>query len=297
MGFLGYSRESGAIYVGESTSFGYRTPQDPFLTPFRLSRNGEIRADEANDMTFHLAKRVFREIYFDPVTRVRRGDVFLMEGNQPGRWLAQDPYRKDLGNAFKAEGSRYHLELITYQHDRLAELAHQLGKPACPRVILGRADYSTFWKIISVEASVSNAPVLTLKAEQYFGDMPEIISRNVPERIRPNLETLLDDIGSSIHRLSPVAVIDRCRDCLSLIFGEMVQQPGADLGAAIAAWVKLKEGKEDVRSRCGWIVARFHSRGKPNEQLVKKLRPLTESDAQMAVRCLWTVLVEFGWAR
>jgi hypothetical protein len=54
---------------------------------------------------------------------------------------------------------------------------------------------------------------------------------------------------------------------------------------------------EDIRSWCGRIVARLHSRGKPNEQACKGLRALSDDDADLAVDCLKTVLVEFGWAR
>jgi restriction system protein len=47
----------------------------------------------------------------------------------------------------------------------------------------------------------------------------------------------------------------------------------------------------------GRIVARLHSRGKPNEQADKNLRPPTDTDAELALQCTKTVLIEFGWAR
>jgi hypothetical protein len=296
MSFLGISRDSGAVYVGESLTFGYRCSTDPTLTPIRFVIGGDVPSDEIGPTTFHLAKRIFKEVYFDPVTRLRRGEVFSQEGAQPARWLAQDPYRKDLGNAFKADGSRYNLELVTYQHDRLSSLQQSLGKRDCPRVILGSEGFVTFWKIISVETAVNHVPVLTLKAEQFFGDIPEVVHESIPESLRSKLLLLLDDVASSAHRLSPVAVVDRCRDCLALVFAEKAGEPGLDLFKAVTVWAGAANEMDSVRAFCGRIVARLHSRGKPNEQLKRGLRPLSESDAVLALRCLWTVLVDFGWA-
>lgn len=292
MSYLGINRESGAIYVGESTTFGYRCPTTPFLTPFRLTNSAE---DEA--LVFNFSRRIFREVYFDPVTRVRRGDVFSMDGGQPARWFVQDPYRKDLGNACTVSESRYETEMISYQHDPLIGLAKELGNARAPRVLLGNGEHTTYWRILSIEASANGKPVLTLKSEQYFGEVPDLLPERVPAAILPALEKLLDDLGSSVHRLSPVAIVDRCRDCLSLIFGEASNKTDADLAAAIASWLAVVNEKENIRSNCGRIVARLHSRGKPNEQRSRNLRPLTDADAQLALRCLWTVLEEFGWAR
>src|ERR1700733_8687914 len=102
MSFLGIDHDSGAVYIGKSPSSGYRCQTDPYLTPFRIMHGNEVPADEIYDITFQMGKSLFREVYFDPVTRVRRGDVFTQSGNQPSHWYAQDPFRKDLGNAATA---------------------------------------------------------------------------------------------------------------------------------------------------------------------------------------------------
>jgi len=75
--------------------------------------DGKIPPDSAAYSAFGMASSLFREVYFDPVTRVRRGDVFTQSGSQPWKWYAQDPYRKDLGNSSTASERRYELDLIT----------------------------------------------------------------------------------------------------------------------------------------------------------------------------------------
>ncbi|MDP1580962.1 MAG: hypothetical protein Q8M02_11830 [Candidatus Didemnitutus sp.] len=292
MSYLGINRESGAIYVGESTTFGYRCPTAPYLTPFRLANSAEGEA-----LVLNYPRRIFREVYFDPVTRVRRGDVFASDGSQSARWYVQDPYRKDLGNASTVGESRYETEMISYQNDPLIGLAKELGNARAPRVLLGSGEHTTYWRILGIEAAANGKPVLTLKAEQYYGEVPDLQPERVPPAILPHLEKLLDDLGASVHRLSPVAIVDRCRDTLALIFGEAGNKPSADLAVAINAWLVAVDEKENIRSNCGRIVARLHSRGKPNEQRSRNLRPLTESDAKLALRCLWTVLEEFEWAK
>ena len=70
-----------------------------------------------------------------------------------------------------------------------------------------------------------------------------------------------------------------------------------DLGEAIKAYVRLQPKNQDnLISWSDRIVARLHSRGKPNEQHKMGLNESTEEDAQLALRCLWLVLVEIGWA-
>lgn len=72
--------------------------------------------------------------------------------------------------------------------------------------------------------------------------------------------------------------------------------PGKDLMDAINTLVPPEARKEDLQYNAGRIVARLHSRAKPNEQAAKGLREPSEEDAHPAVKCLWFVLVERGWS-
>jgi hypothetical protein len=155
----------------------------------------------------------------------------------------------------------------------------------------------TTWRVVGIESTALRTPVMTLKAESAFGEVADIVPDAVPVSIRERLVAAMGEVASSVHRLSPVAVVDRCRDALALVFAEMAGDARLDLMPAVEAWTKNNDGKENVRAWCGKIVARFHSRGKPNEVISKGLREVTDEDAVFAVHCLSAVLREQGWAR
>ncbi len=45
------------------------------------------------------------------------------------------------------------------------------------------------------------------------------------------------------------------------------------------------------------IIRILHARAKPNEQHRRGLRPITEDDAELAVRAMGFVIREFGWTK
>ena len=129
--------------------------------------------------------------------------------------------------------------------------------------------------------------MLSLRARHSLGDTPEIVEENVPETLLKPLIEAVEKVEASANRLAAVDVIDRCRSALSVAFGFKADDMSKDLGHAIDAYLKKEAaGKENLCGYCGRIVARLHSRGKPNEQAGKGLRPPTDSDADLALNCL-----------
>src|SRR5699024_7965656 len=145
-------------------------------------------------------------------------------GTQPAVWYVQDPFRQDTGNAaFDGNGSRFEVDLVTYHHDPLSYLT---VSPTVPiRATLGKEPFATTWRVVSIESTALRTPVMTLKAEALFGEVPEIVLDAVPFPIRERLASAIGEVVSSVHRLSPVAVVDRCRDALALVFGEIAGDP------------------------------------------------------------------------
>jgi hypothetical protein len=166
-----------------------------------------------------------------------------------------------------------------------------------PTVVLGWEPHLTFWKIVSVENNLVGTPVLTLKAHHSLGDTPKLNLEDIPTEAKTSITEAIEKVELSVNRLASTEVIDRCRDGLSIVFGWACGDMTKDLSAAIDAYVKKSDAKENLCSWCGRIVARLHSRGKPNEQLAKQARPPTDDDAQLALRCLKTVLIELKWAQ
>lgn len=290
--YLGICTNSGAIYEGLSTSSGYRVLPTPILVPVRFSDGGPLA--EIVDHGRGLADMIFREDDFDAVTKIRRGRVFNAKNqSQPWKWYVQDPNRRDLKTTGPAAVQQ--IDLFTFQRDPLSELRGKASQ-SLPKVVLGADPYKTFWRIVSIESSVSGTPVLTLKAHHSLSDLPALALPKIPVDVRKPITDAVEKVEASLDRLSPTDVIDRCRDALGIVFGTLAGDRGKDLVPAISAFVTKNGGKEGLSSWAGLIVGRLHARGKPNEQHARSVRPPSDEDAQLAVRCLCFVLVENGWA-
>lgn len=79
------------------------------------------------------------------------------------------------------------------------------------------------------------------------------------------------------------------------VFGHACGERGTDLMRAIDK--SRSEQRDEVRHWAGRIIARLHSRAKPNEQEKRGTPAVTEDDAQLALSCVGLVLREQGWAR
>jgi hypothetical protein len=293
MNFLGVCRDSHRVYQGRTSSGSPINPH-PVLLP--VSFVGDIESSDTSSITEvpGFSSHVFKEDYFDPITQIRRGSIFRTFGNQPQTWQVQDPYRADLKKVRRSRGTAQEVDLITYQSDPLNDLRNI---DTYPEVILGAEPFSSIWKILSIESSVSRLPLITLKAYRFFGAVPTLLDNNIPEECIQSLHAALEKVANSSHRLGPTDVVDRCRDALSIVFGTLVSDRNIDLSASVNKYVKQKNKSQDnLISWSGKMVARLHSRGKPNEVHKNKLRELSEEDAQLALRCLWLVLVELHWA-
>ena len=245
-----------------------------------------------------LAPEIFREDDFDAVTKIRRGRVFRLRScSQPHEWNVTDPYRPHLETVPWGAGSAQQARLATYERHSLPDLS-RVAALSMPTVALGWEPHVTFWKITSIECNLVGTPVLWLRARHSLGDTPEILEDKVPDAVLKPLVEAVGKVEISVNRLAAVDVIDRCRSALSVAFGWQAGDLSKDLGNAIDAYTQRQNPpKDNLCACCGRIVARLHSRGKPNEQAGKALRPPTDSDADLALNCLKTVLIEFGWAR
>lgn len=298
MEYLGYNRYDGAVYEGEINN-GYRVVPPPPLAPIRFFSGGNMAIIAPHHDG--LAPDIFREDDFDPVTKLRRGRVFSMRScSQPHPWHVHDPHQALLPVVKWAHGSAQETRLSTYERNLLSSL-NKASASGLPTVAIGWEPHVTFWKIISIECNLVGTPVLSLRARHSVGDIPELVASAVPPDVLKPLTEAIDKVEASVNRLSPIEVVDRCRDALSVAFAYQGGDRSKDLSAAIGVYLKAvakdSPAQENLCSWCGRIVARLHSRGKPNEQAAKGLRPPSDSDADLALNCLKTVLIEFGWAR
>ena len=288
MDSIGISRHSNIVYQGD-TSHGTRL-ESPNLMPYYFV--GSNFNDEEQQKEFgSKPSSIFVEDYFDPITRIKRGRFF---GNPyESDWYVQDNSRKDLPLAACRDGAAQTERLITYQRSSLHELSRS---PVYPDVVLGKQPFITIWKIVSIENSAFDVPIVTLKSHRSLGELPNLISSNIPEDVYSALSASLDKLENSVNRLGPTDVVDRARDTLSIVFGSLCNDRKKDLGKAISAYINSKfDGQDNMIAWAGRIVNRLHPRGKPNEQFKQGFREPSEQDAQLAIKSVWLVLIELGW--
>ena len=300
MEHLGFDRNKYAFYEGECTN-GYRIMPPPSVTPIRFMDNGVIpEIDRGHEQ---LPLRIFREDDFDTVTKIKRGRVFKCSDKpQPQQWYASDAFNPPRSSIMRrksfmeAPEGTISTRLTTYIPDMLFD--HKNLSQV--KVILGQDNHITFWKIISAEANLVGTPVLLLKATQNYNDIPKIINTNLDEKVANEIKASLEKIESSINRQSATEVIDRCRDTLSIVFGHKSGDRNKDLSDAINSYLNQITNatikSDDLCASAGKIVARLHSRGKPNEQSRFNLSAPTEDDADLALNCMRLILRELGYA-
>lgn len=288
MDSIGICRQSNIVYQGD-ISHGRRL-ETPNLMPYYFVGSGLDVESQQKEFGSKPSK-IFVEDYFDPITRIKRGRFF--DNPYEFDWYLQDNSRKDLPSAACRDGAAQTERLITYQRSPLNELRNA---STYPDVVLGKEPFITIWKIVSIENSVFDVPIVTLKSHRSLGELPNIVKSNVPDDVHTSLVNALEKIESSVNRLGPTDVVDRCRDVLSIVFGTLCDDRTKDLGVSINNYVKtLPKNQENMVSWSARIVNRLHPRGKPNEQFKQGLREPSEQDAQLAVKCVWLVLIELGW--
>jgi hypothetical protein len=297
MEYLGFERRTGSVYESHP-DHGYRVLPPPHLLPIRFLTDGNI--PPINSYWEGLAPLIFREDSFDPVTKLKRGRAFKLQGYQPAHWHVCDPHRPNLEVEQWGHGAAQKISLSGFERDCLPNL-RGVSSHSLPTVILGGEPHITFWRIVNIECNLVGTPVLSLRAKHSLGDTPELIEGTTPPEVFAPLAEALEKVEASVNRLSPIDVIDRCRDALAIAFsykaGDMTKDFVASINGYLAANSEAKDTKDDLCSWCGRIVARLHPRGKHNERIHKKLRAPADNDADLALNCLKTVLIEFGWAR
>jgi hypothetical protein len=287
---LGINTHDGTVYEGR-LNMGFRSQPPPILVPVTLPDAVKNETGFSSPIDGY-APALFREDSFDPVTKVRRGRVFRLRNTaQPMRWHVQDPFRSDLETENWGGRATQTIGVLFYERDNSF-----YGSTRAPVVVLGTEPFLTIWKTIGIEMSAHGSATLILRSHRSLDALPELNPANVPVRVQKTVTAAIEKVENSNHRLGAVEVVDRCRDALSVVFGELCDDPSLDLGSAIKKLESAAPKLFPLARWCGQIVARLHSRGKPNEQFNHGTRPVTEDDAQLALGCVALVLKEIGWA-
>ena len=299
--YLGICTHSGMVYEGLSAPHVPSVPT-PTVTQAKLIREESDWHNLPGGLHLDPLRWVFREDSFDPVTRTRRGRIYEPQPgqSQPSQHgVAPHPYEPALTAHIRQDGK---VDKSLYTFSSCNQLLALPAQGQGLLVALGSDRAASAWRIIQTEVLANGAVMLTLKSRSPFGIVPEVEWNLVEERFRPAVEEAIERVLDSAFREAPVSVVDHCRGTLTVLMSRWLVQSGHENDAAIRLdLAQLASRMEKLEMFCvakvAQVVAKFHSRGKPNEQHARGLRPLDEGDAELALQAVSLVLREIKWAR
>lgn len=245
---------------------------------------------------------VFREDFFDPITRIRRGRFYRRYGSRgANQWSASRVSNGFYGPLVGISGDQF-------DEDDSCELVHIPDDKAIQKEIvqIGAGNASTAWRVVGVEQNIFGQMVLTLRAKSLFGVLPELFDEPLDGGNSPlnqdkiaQVRVSLDRLTDTYHRFQPVPTVDASRETARLILAAWIgsKADGMDLKKVI----DLIPEKMSVLCSAAHIVNRLHPRSKTAEQETQArkgnpIREPTEDDAQTSVHLVGMILREIGWA-
>jgi HEPN domain-containing protein len=240
----------------------------------------------------------FREDFFDPVSRIRRGRFYQWTGRS-NHYRVSVPEGVAVSGMFLKDNE---VNVNQRAYARLNPLA--FNDDAHDLVILGTTTGYSVWTIIGNETISTGENLVTLRARQTFGALPEIYWAKVPVAHRHVVQEAIEKLADDFRRAVSESVIDRAREAATVVLSAYLQNKGVDAakGKDLGDLVKLlvdDAGKHEQRilACAAEIPQRLHSRGKNAEKEKRDdLRPLRERDAELAVQCVGVMLCDLRWA-
>lgn len=292
---LAIDRDARVFYEGTSR-IGIPIWPSPFVTIATILRSDADRKNIPARADLWVAALVFREDYFDPVTRVRRGRLYNRgDGSQPHTWQVQVHPALPSDSRSVSSGGLISKQLLGF-HDWPAR-THLRDSTCEIAIALGIYDAMTLWRVIGLEHISSGEDLVTLKAISNLGVLPEIASERLPASARARILQASQNLVDTAYRAGPESVIDRCRDLAAAALGGHfgTKYPEADHKDLGDLAVLAQREQRSLIENAAKLIARLHARGKPNEQAKRDILPPRDEDASLAIECAGLILRELGW--
>lgn len=291
------------LYYEGTGNYGHGIWPSPIVSVATVIHSGDDRAAIPHGGDLFNAKMVFREDFFDPVTRIRRGRLYTNPGSQPQPWYVQThpAYPNEVWSSRDQQGrlikSLYGFD-VWYVPDEIRKSAAKIT------IALGVSEAHTLWKVIGIERICTGEYLFTLRAKSYLGSLPELQLENIPAAGRNQVLERIEKIAEAAHRAGPESIVDRCRDATAAMLGLWVSTNSGEekaRGADIGELVKQMQAHPELRLKhivmnAANILARLHARAKPNEEVKRGGRALNDSDAECGIALVGMLVREFGWS-
>lgn len=300
--YLGIDNHTGLIYEGAG---GADTPAIP--TPAVTQAKLVERAGDAGALPRGLYSDafswVFREDSFDPVSRTRRGRLYQPQGGAQPQSVRVSPHPYDYAGRWPGTDPVNNFQKSLFVYARCSQLLNLPGRGLGAILALGSSEAASYWRIVQTEMLVNRAVMVTLKALSAYDILPELAEDQMAEEFRGDARRVMDHVLDAAFRESPVSVVDRCRNALTVLMSRWLTQQGHD--PKVLNWdlseVSKAIGDKPYERGCpanmGRTVALLHNRTKTNVVNKKGLRTLTEEDADFAIQALGLAVRDLGWAK
>jgi hypothetical protein len=283
----------GIYYEGNSHDLRVIHPS-PVISPLSCSFISPAGDDQV----------IFREDSFDPVTRIRRGRLYV-GGRREGGWSSA---RVDDGMYRPLNIYTQATHGVNWIPDAIYDAWQATDIGSCgingQVVQIGAYSFVTPWRIVSSEFIATGHVLLTLRANSLLGVIPElaneIANKDGNTVDSKPVQTALDSLVNAFHRQQAASTVDVARETAKVILTAWIglTAQGDDLGNAIK---KIPDNKRLIQWAAS-IVNRLHPRGKSAEQEKRRangimLRSVVDEDAEASVHLIGMLLREIGWAR
>jgi hypothetical protein len=263
--------------------------------------------------SLHSAPMLFREDYFDPVARIRRGRLYYrFDGMNPCDWQVQrHPAFGAHPRSDASYGTYGHSSsgLDGYSPKRLVTFCSWVADASVLKhlrhsvLILGVGERASIHAILDIERLASGEELITMRTRASLGVLPELLDALIPEHHAALVLEQYEKAARAAFRDDVDSVVDRCREAASAALNAERSlhddaAVGKDLGDLANFFGGDKfgaRGGRAVLSNAARIIARLHARAKTAERLSNQTAPLSEGDAECALALLGTIYRELGW--
>jgi len=312
--FIGIDENTSLLYEGSPSMYGHAIWPTPFLSiGCHIGPLAEWKRTN-NAANIDNAEMLFREDYFDPVARIRRGRLYYkFEGMNPAEWQVQrHPAFGAHPRSEASYGTYGHSPsgLDGYSPKRLMTFCAWVPSASFLKhlresvLILGVGDRATIHTILDIERLASGEELITMRTRASLGVLPELLEGLIPERYAALVLEQYEKAARAAFRDDADSVVDRCREAASAALNAERSKhedtsTGKDLNDLANFFSSEKfgaRGGRAVLSNAARIIARLHARAKSAERLNNQTPSLSEGDAECALALLGTVYRELGWA-
>ncbi len=295
MSVLGIS-SYGFVFEGDSEYGAHLVWPRPVITLAKFVKATDESLVPATENS--IGHCCFREDFFDPVSRIRRGRFYQSTGGTT-TWQVLKPTNVVIPGINNQDG------LIgvslrgyrTYWPSIASDDSQDM-------VLLGSSSAFSVWSVVGIESISTGEELVTLKARQSLGALPDVYWAKVPAEHKHKVQEAIEKLADDYRRAGPESVIDRAREAATAILSAYLQSQGVDkakgrdLGDLVKILVEHAEQHEQRIVACAAEISqRLHTRGKhAAKEQFDNLRPIREQDAELAVQCIGVMLCDLRWA-